>query len=222
MYTDPPDRYGRLTSERFFAARTLVDTGLTMLGWSRDRAAARPRGAASYPSPRSPANCRAMRSTIQARHWGTTRATGTCANYAAPRTYASSTTRCSPADPSRCGYSESPWLLLGHPATLSREPPDPCARRRRPRCGPLPRRNPAWTTHRSGAQPPGDGGAGPALCFQLPGEALDVGAADGEQGKRPGAAPGLRPGGLGQLRVPAIERKAQPKLPSPSQRVTTG
>jgi len=32
MYTDPPDRYGRLTSERFFAARTLVDTGLTVLG----------------------------------------------------------------------------------------------------------------------------------------------------------------------------------------------
>ena len=40
MYTDPPDRYGRLTSERFLAARTLVDTGLTVLGWSRDRAAA--------------------------------------------------------------------------------------------------------------------------------------------------------------------------------------
>jgi len=44
------------------------------------------------------------------------RATGTCANYAAPRTYASSTTRCSPADPSCCGSSESPWPLLGRRA----------------------------------------------------------------------------------------------------------
>jgi len=40
-----------------------------------------------------------------------------------------------------------------------------------------------------GAQPPGDGGAGPASGFQVPGEALDVGTADGEQGHRAGPAP---------------------------------
>ena len=33
-----------------------------------------------------------------------------------------------------------------------------------------------------GAQPPGDGRAGPAPGFQVAGEGLDVGAADGEQG----------------------------------------
>jgi hypothetical protein len=33
-----------------------------------------------------------------------------------------------------------------------------------------------------GAQPPGDGGAGPAARFQLTGEGLDVGAADRERG----------------------------------------
>jgi uncharacterized protein (DUF885 family) len=40
MYADPRDRYGRLTSERFFAARLVTDTGLAVLGWSLDRAAA--------------------------------------------------------------------------------------------------------------------------------------------------------------------------------------
>ena len=40
-----------------------------------------------------------------------------------------------------------------------------------------------------GGQPPGDRGAGPALRFEVPGEAFDVGAADGEQGQGPGAAP---------------------------------
>ena len=40
MYADPRDRYGRLTSERFFAARMVVDTGLNVLGWSLGRAAA--------------------------------------------------------------------------------------------------------------------------------------------------------------------------------------
>jgi len=40
MYTDPRDRYGRMTSERFFAARMVVDTGLNVLGWSLARAAA--------------------------------------------------------------------------------------------------------------------------------------------------------------------------------------
>ena len=33
---------------------------------------------------------------------------------------------------------------------------------------------------RDGAQPTGDGGTGASSCFQIPGEALDVGAADGE------------------------------------------
>jgi len=40
MYTDPRDRYGRMSSERFFAARLVVDTGLNVLGWTLDRAAA--------------------------------------------------------------------------------------------------------------------------------------------------------------------------------------
>ena len=41
-----------------------------------------------------------------------------------------------------------------------------------------------------GAQPPGDGGTCPPSCFQVAGEAFDVGAADGEQGTGAGAAPG--------------------------------
>jgi hypothetical protein len=41
-----------------------------------------------------------------------------------------------------------------------------------------------------GAQPAGDGGAGPPVGFQIAGEAFDVGAADGEQVDRAGAAPG--------------------------------
>jgi uncharacterized protein (DUF885 family) len=40
VYLDPRDRYGRMTSERFFAARMVVDTGLNVLGWSSERAAA--------------------------------------------------------------------------------------------------------------------------------------------------------------------------------------
>jgi uncharacterized protein (DUF885 family) len=40
MYADPRDRYGRMTSERFFAARMAVDTGLNVLGWSLEKAAA--------------------------------------------------------------------------------------------------------------------------------------------------------------------------------------
>ena len=40
MYTDPRDRYGRMISERFHAARMVVDTGLNVLGWSLDQAAA--------------------------------------------------------------------------------------------------------------------------------------------------------------------------------------
>ena len=41
-----------------------------------------------------------------------------------------------------------------------------------------------------GAQPPGDGGAGAAPGFRVAGEALDVGATDGEQVQGAGAAPG--------------------------------
>jgi Bacterial protein of unknown function (DUF885) len=40
MYAEPRDRYGRMASERFFAARMAVDTGLNVLGWSLDKAAA--------------------------------------------------------------------------------------------------------------------------------------------------------------------------------------
>jgi len=40
-----------------------------------------------------------------------------------------------------------------------------------------------------GAQPPGDGGAGAAAGFQVAGEAVDAGAADGEQVQGVGAAP---------------------------------
>jgi hypothetical protein len=41
-----------------------------------------------------------------------------------------------------------------------------------------------------GGQPAGDGGPGPAPGFEFPGEAFDVGAADGEQRQGTGAAPG--------------------------------
>ena len=41
-----------------------------------------------------------------------------------------------------------------------------------------------------GTQPPGDGGAGAAACFQVAGETFDVGATGGEQVQGPGPAPG--------------------------------
>src|SRR6516162_9702918 len=42
---------------------------------------------------------------------------------------------------------------------------------------------------RNGAQPPGDRGPGAASSFQVPGEAFDVEAADGEQVQRAATAP---------------------------------
>jgi uncharacterized protein (DUF885 family) len=40
VYANPRDRYGRMTAERFAAARMMADTGLNALGWPLDRAAA--------------------------------------------------------------------------------------------------------------------------------------------------------------------------------------
>src|SRR5438132_14207445 len=63
----------------------------------------------------------------------------------------------------------------------------------------------------NGAQPPGDGGAGAPSGFQVPGEAFNVGAADGEQCQGVGAAPGgelaqvQRVRFTGQLSVPGQE-----------------
>ena len=126
-----------------------------------------------------------------------------------------------------------------------------------------------------GAQPAGDGGPGAAPGFQVPGEALDAGTADGEKDQGRGAAPSgelaqvqrvglagqpavrarypasasrpgsvnagwivaravdgaavvigylparLRPGRLGQLRVPAIKRKPNVSRCSRSHHVAT-
>ena len=59
-----------------------------------------------------------------------------------------------------------------------------------------------------GAQPPGDSSAGPAPGLQFPGEGLDVGSADGEQGQGAGAAPG---GELAQ--VQRVRFACQPAVP---------
>ena len=62
-----------------------------------------------------------------------------------------------------------------------------------------------------GGQPPGDGGAGATHRFELSGEGLDVGAADGEQREVAGAAPAgelaqvQHVGFTGQAAVPGQE-----------------
>jgi len=56
-----------------------------------------------------------------------------------------------------------------------------------------------------GAQPPGDGGAGPAARFQVAGEGLDAGAPDREQGHRAGTAP---PGELAQVESAGVSGQA--------------
>jgi len=96
-----------------------------------------------------------------------------------------------------------------------------------------------------GAQPPGDGGARSPSCFQVAGEAFDVGASDGEQVQGAGCGTkwlkagwiaasaadgtavvighlpaGLRPGRLSQLRVPAVEQKPNVSRVSQSHHVT--
>jgi uncharacterized protein (DUF885 family) len=38
LYADPYDRYGRLISEAFLTTRLVVDPGMNLLGWSRERA----------------------------------------------------------------------------------------------------------------------------------------------------------------------------------------
>lgn len=40
LYADPLDAYGRLVHERFTAQRLVVDTGLNLMGWSLEKAAA--------------------------------------------------------------------------------------------------------------------------------------------------------------------------------------
>jgi hypothetical protein len=65
-----------------------------------------------------------------------------------------------------------------------------------------------------GAQPPGDGRAGPALEFKFPGEAFDVGAPDGEQGQGAGAAPG---GELAQVECVGLAGQASVSRQEPGE-----
>jgi hypothetical protein len=59
-----------------------------------------------------------------------------------------------------------------------------------------------------GAQPPGDGRPGTAACFQIAGEAVDVGAADGEQ------ASGAVPAPAGELaQVQGVRISCQAAVP---------
>src|SRR2546429_1318765 len=69
---------------------------------------------------------------------------------------------------------------------------------------------PYTTLFRSGdrTQPPDNGGAGTAVGFQVACEAFDVGAADGEQVQRAGAAPGSE---LAQVQRVRLSR--QPAVP---------
>jgi len=69
-----------------------------------------------------------------------------------------------------------------------------------------------------GAQPSGDRGPGPASGFEIAGEALDIGAADGEQVQETGAAPG---GELAQVQCvrfagqPAVSAVGPASSPDP-------
>ena len=69
------------------------------------------------------------------------------------------------------------------------------------------------------AQPPGDGGSGPALGFQVPGKAFDVGAANGEQGQGTGAAPGSE---LAQVQCVSLAGQAAVPGQSPLPRANRG
>jgi hypothetical protein len=69
------------------------------------------------------------------------------------------------------------------------------------------------------AQPPGDGGAGTAAGLQLPGEGLDVRAADREQRQGPGAAPG---GELAQVQGVRLPGQAAVPGQEPSEREPPG
>ncbi len=70
-----------------------------------------------------------------------------------------------------------------------------------------------------GAQPPGDGSAGPAPSFQVAGEGLDVGAADGEQGQGAGSAPGRE---LAQVECVRLASQAAVRGQEPGEREPFG